>query len=107
MTRKIFCIALVAISASAPAVAESGAGARVTSISLAGLDLGTPSGLATLDRRAEAAIQRVCGGAYPLELQGRDAVRRCRAVARADYGRQRSALLASRGVSSEIAVAVR
>lgn len=53
------------------------------SISHAGLDLAAPEGRRLLDRRLEAAIDRICGGADLKDLRARLAERNCRRKARA------------------------
>jgi hypothetical protein len=57
--------------------------------------LTTPAGIAALDSRIEGAVRRICGRAYPVELQAQADASRCRAEARLSVQAQRGDALAS------------
>ena len=73
MFRTSVAVALAILSA-APVVAE----APTRAVSYADLDLSSAAGRDTLDRRIGAAIRRVCGSAYPIDLRSTQEVRDCR-----------------------------
>jgi UrcA family protein len=86
-------LALIACSAFAAPVAS--ASTISIPVSYGGLDLTTPAGIAALDARIEGAVRRICGRAYPVDLQAQADVRRCRAEARFNVQAQRGDALAS------------
>jgi UrcA family protein len=59
------------------------------------LDLASPSGVGTLDRRIAEAIDRICDRGGVRDLASYTAERRCRAQARSSAGAQRSLAIAS------------
>ena len=73
MLRISVAVALAFLSV-APAVAE----APTRAVSFADLDLSSAAGRDRLDRRIAAAIRKVCGSAYPIELRSVEEVRDCR-----------------------------
>ena len=81
-------IGLVAAALSTNAAAQ----ALSVQVSSAGLDLNSSAGIAALDNRIDAAVQQVCG--EPSMLSQRNAVKNCRAAARAQAQAQRSVILA-------------
>jgi len=83
--------ALLATISTMPVSAQAPANRAVA---YAGLDLSTPAGRATLDRRIGAAVETVCGsyaGASSYELREID---RCRAAARTGIETQLAVLQA-------------
>ena len=62
---------LIPIILIASAVAANPAHAQTRIVSYADLDLTSPAGQATLDRRLNTAIRQVCGRSYPLDLAQR------------------------------------
>ena len=89
-TLSLACVAFSAFAASAAVASPS----RIP-VSYGGLDLTTPAGIAALDARIEGAVRRICGRAYPVELQSQADVHRCRAEARLSVQAQRGDALAS------------
>lgn len=94
--------ALVTTSAikAAPALAQSPAAAE-TNISLvrtADLDLGSQAGRRQLDRRLGQAAREVCGTASDADVEGKNAVRKCRDETLAKARSQRESMVAARGV---------
>jgi UrcA family protein len=88
MRRLLFPIALLA---AAPAFAQPPA----VVVRTTGLDLATAAGAATLDRRIDRAIERLCGIAAPTDLAGQAAIADCRAAALNDLAPRRETLLAA------------
>ena len=78
---------LSASVAASPAPAQSGQAQRV-SVSLAGLDLGTAEGRATLDLRVLHAARSACGTPSPADPLGRADQEECVAQARAGAAAQ-------------------
>jgi len=88
--RHLITVALFSSIAATPAFAgESRA------VSFADLDLSTPAGVATLDRRLDGAVRRICGNFHPTSPASREEVLRCRSEARSSIYSQRSDAIAS------------
>lgn len=83
----------------APAFAEQpAAGAtNVRLVQTADLDLGSGSGQRKLDRRLAIAAREVCGTASDLDIEGRNAVRKCRDETLARARARRDSVVAGRG----------
>jgi UrcA family protein len=99
MSRSLFLASatFIATLAALPQPAQAQAAAnpvRTAMVSYADLDLNTPGGIATLDRRIRGAIHGVCGPADPRDLQGQDVDRQCRNLATANARTQRTIVLA-------------
>ena len=71
--RHLIPIVLFSSIAATPAIAEE---SRASAF--ADLDLSTPAGVATLDRRLEGAVRRICGDYSPNSPASREEVLRCR-----------------------------
>lgn len=69
----------------------------VSYVQTSDLDLGSSSGERRLKQRLAHAAREVCGTASAVDLQGRNAVRECRAQAIARASSRRDELLARRG----------
>jgi UrcA family protein len=83
------------VAGSAFAASAAAASTMSIPVSYGGLDLTTPAGIAALDSRIEGAVRRICGRAYPVELQAQADASRCRAEARLSVQAQRGDALAS------------
>ena len=93
--RSLIPIILIAtVAAAQPANAES----RI--VSYADLDLTSPEGQATLDRRIATAVARVCGNDWPIALRFSRQVQRCRVETLADVQAQRNHALAQARTSN-------
>jgi len=66
----------------------------VSKVATADLDLSSDRGLKTLDQRLARAARDVCGQASPFDLEGKNAVRKCREETFARALLQRDAALA-------------
>ena len=103
----LFGLALIASAATVtPTVAEAFEPVTASSIvRTADLDLSTASGQRELDRRIVQAARDVCGEPSNVDLEGKNAVRQCRADTIAAASSQREQLLAAAksGVSIRIA----
>jgi UrcA family protein len=88
--RHLIPIVLLSSIAAAPAFAEDG-----QRVAFADLDLSTPAGVATLDRRIEGAVRRICGHYFPNSPASRAEVERCRSETLASVYSQRSDAIAS------------
>ena len=76
--RHLIPLALISTLAAAPADAGySKTGHPSTSVSYADLDLGSAEGIATLDRRIERAVRKVCGDRFLADLGERSDARKC------------------------------
>lgn len=64
-------------------------------VGYADLDLGSPRGIAELDRRIAAAVQDYCGTASDINVKGKNDVRRCRMEAHRFAAQQREQALAA------------
>jgi UrcA family protein len=93
---KISLIAAAALLAAAPAFAqEADADVLQRTVSYADLDLSSPAGVATFDRRIDAAVTQVCGHLDRYDLAARKAIQDCRRDARSKIEATRNALVAS------------
>jgi UrcA family protein len=93
MTRTIALLFVAAVAAS-PLAAEPVSTSRA--VQTADLDLSTAAGLRTLDHRLTIAIVDACGEASDVDLEGANAVRACRADARARVAAERDRIVALR-----------
>ena len=98
MVKSLASLAL--ILAAAPTLAQPPAGP----VRYSDLDLATPAGVARLDRRLDRAVARLCGTAFPSDLNGRAQVDQCRAETMKSVSDRRATLLAHAGGSSAIAL---
>lgn len=103
----LFTMALIASAATiTPTVAQAFEPVTVSSIvHTADLDLSSDAGQQELDRRIVQAARDVCGTASAVDLEGKNAVRQCRADTIAQAGSQREQLLAAAKSGSPILVA--
>ena len=83
------------IVADAAVARPSSGDQRSTLVRYGDLDLADPAGVATLDRRLEAAVSRICSPADSGDLISQREVRRCRAEARLSATSQRTHAIAS------------
>lgn len=95
--RKSIVTVLAALTASiaVPATAEE---VSVT-VAFGDLNLASPAGRATLDKRIAAAVNRVCAQAERRDLAGRMAWDECKAATLADAMEQLAAVLPSASVA--------
>ena len=103
----LFSLALIASATTiAPTVAQAFEPVTVTSIvPTADLDLSNSVGQQELDRRIVQAAREVCGIASNVDLEGKNAVRQCRADTIAQAASQREQLLAAAKSGSPILIA--
>ena len=87
MTLFLFLASLSAGSAAPPALAQEQTG-RTAIVKFADLDLSTPAGRATLDRRVKRAARHVCELAGPTSPTDFDRISACREQALSDAIRQ-------------------
>ena len=95
----IFSVAAVAAALASTAFAVAPAAAaspyeRSTTVSYADLNLSSPAGQATLDRRIKRAAEQVCGSEHDLSLKVRQVARECQSEVIAGAKAQSGALLA-------------
>ena len=110
MTKTAFlALALIASAAAVtPTVAQAFEPVTATSIiRTADLDLSSDSGRHELDRRILRAAYDVCGEASDVDLEGKNAIRQCRADTIAKASSQRQQLLAAARTGAPIVVAAR
>ena len=89
----------------APALAEAPTSAvNVSLVRTADLDLASNDGLKRLDQRLANAAREVCGTASHVDIEGKNAVRKCRDETLAQAKGQREAVLAAAGRGAFIAV---
>jgi UrcA family protein len=98
MLRRIALLALILASAPAPARPPAG------SVRYSDLDLATPAGIAMLDRRIDRAVERLCGAAYPTDLDAQAQIAGCRSETMKSVSSSRAILLAHAGGSGAIAL---
>jgi UrcA family protein len=92
----LMAAAAICAAAAAPALAqEADVAAPQRSVSYADLNLSSPAGVATLDRRIDMAVTLVCASADLRDLRAWEAIDHCRAEARSKVELTRNALLAS------------
>ena len=96
--------AMLALAAPPPALAADSTRA---SVRYADLDLRNAQGVEALDRRIRTAVETVCGDASDADLEGRNAVRICRAEIRAAAFAQRDLAIATARRADTLAVAQR
>ena len=103
----LFVAALIASATTiTPTVAQAFEPVTVSSIvKTADLDLSSANGQQELDRRIVQAAREVCGEASNVDLEGKNAVRECRAETIAAAASQREQLLAAARSGSPILVA--
>ena len=103
----LFALALIASAATVtPTVAQAFEPETVTSIvRTADLDLSNDAGQRELDRRIVQAAREVCGDPSNVDLEGKNAVRQCRADTIAAASSQREQLLAAAQSGTPIRVA--
>ena len=103
----LFALALIASATTVtPTVAQAFEPVTVTSIvPTADLDLSNSDGRRELDRRIVQAARDVCGTASNVDLEGKNAVRQCRADTIAEAASQREQLLAAAKSGAPILVA--
>lgn len=77
-----------------PASAQPPAGATVA-VSYADLDLTTPAGIRTLDRRILSAVRQACGPTSDFDPAGRNLVEACRSDALERLSAQRETAIAA------------
>lgn len=93
--------ALIASGAigAAPAPAQPPGGeANISLVRTADLDLGSEAGRKALDRRLAQAAREVCGTASDADVEGKNAVRKCRDETLANAKSQLDTIVAGRGV---------
>jgi UrcA family protein len=99
--------AFVGALAASPATAqESAAPARIL-VSYSDLDLGSQTGLRTLDRRIRSAVELACGPTSDTDPAGKNDVLQCRTETLAEARAQRNTALASAHAAGAIQLASR
>jgi len=88
--RFLIPVVLLSSIAATPAFADES-----RRVAFADLDLSTPAGVATLDRRIEGAVRQVCGHYFPNSPASREEVLRCRRETLSSIYAQRSDAIAS------------
>ena len=103
----LFVAALIASATTiTPTVAQAFEPVTVSSIvKTADLDLSSANGRQELDRRIVQAVREVCGEASNVDLEGKNAVRECRAETIAAAASQREQLLAAARSGTPILIA--
>lgn len=101
----IIAAAVLAAPFATPAQAQSPAAERTQVVSFADLDLAREAGQRKLDRRIARAVKQVCGTASDADLEGKNEVRRCRALTGASLSAERSRALAAAGQPTQVASA--
>lgn len=102
MFKTILPLALL-LTAAAPAMAQNAPGG--VHVVTADINLATPAGIATLDRRIARAVDRACPEARGRELTSFQTVYACRAAACRSVAPQRERLLAARTGTMTVASA--
>ena len=102
-------LTLAALSATlfvAPAFAQPTQPAAIShAVGYADLDLDDAEDVAKLDRRIAIAARAACGTPSATDLEGKNKLRHCRAMARESASLQRSRLIASAGAASSTTLA--
>ena len=75
---RAIAFAFVALATVAPAAASAADEPRTEKVYFGDLDLASPAGIETLDRRLDRAVERVCGQASVRELQKQRQIKKCR-----------------------------
>lgn len=102
----LFLAALIASAATITPTVHAAEPATVSSIvPTADLDLSSANGQRELDRRIVQAARDVCGTASDVDLEGKNAVRHCRAETIAQAASKREQLLAAVKSGAPILVA--
>jgi UrcA family protein len=101
----IIAAALLAAPLATPASAEPVE--RTQIVSYSDLDLSRSSDVRRLDGRIGRAIAQVCGTASETDLEGRNEVRRCRALVRESLSAERDQALAAARQPTQLAGAGR
>ena len=70
--------ALAATLTATPSIAQAPASPERVVVSYADLDLSSPAGIATLNRRILSAVQAACGPESDSDPHGKNLVRQCR-----------------------------
>ena len=106
-TTALFTLALIASATTVtPTVAQAFEPVTVTSIvRTADLDLSQSDGQRELERRIAQAARDVCGTASNVDVEGKNAIRQCRAETIAQASAQREQLLAAVRSGAPILVA--
>ncbi|MFN7177470.1 MAG: UrcA family protein [Thermaurantiacus sp.] len=86
---------LCASMTSTVAWASDAAPARTVAVQTADLNLSTPAGQRTLDRRIRSAVKEVCGDPSSLVRGGRQTAMECRAETLAAVAQQRGRMVAA------------
>lgn len=98
--------AAFATAASAGPVVRNDDGSMTERVSSTGLDLGSPLAQATMTRRIEMAVRRVCGSDDQGDLQGRMNYQACHDDALADAMGQLTTLVARASRHDAVVVAL-
>jgi UrcA family protein len=98
---------MIAAALLAPTAVAAQSEQPTARVSYADLNLGTPAGLSTLDRRIQHAIDGMCGHAVSGNLDAAAPVWKCRSAAEASAASQRQLALQAAQQGSTIRIAVR
>jgi UrcA family protein len=102
----LFALALIASAATiTPTVAPAEPATATSIVQTADLDLSSANGRNELDRRIRHAAREVCGTVSNVDLEGRNAARRCVDDTIAAATSQREQLLAAARAGSPIRIA--
>ncbi len=97
--------ALLAASFALPSHAQGPTVERSRIVSYADLDLSREADVRKLDRRIDRAVKQVCGTASDVDLEGRNAGRRCRVLPGARFSAERGRAIASAAQPTQVASA--
>lgn len=86
-------LAATLLAMAVPVLADQGEGSAKLAISTSGIDLSTPAGRKSLERRVDNAINRLCGSNDLGTREEANAIEACRAETRAEVRPQVDAML--------------
>ena len=106
-TIALFGLAMIASAATLTPVLAAEASQVTSIVRTADLDLSSDEGRKLLDRRIAQAAREVCGAASDVNLEGKNAARKCRDETIAAVDAQREQLFAAAARGAPIVVAAR
>lgn len=95
MNKMLVWVILASAYTATPALAEKANSIAHATVRHADLDLASIADMARLDRRIRTAIEDVCGELTDFDPVGANAIRRCRAMAKAAVAPRRANLISS------------
>lgn len=97
-TYKLPLVAMALLSIGAPALSAPSHSTASITVDYTGIDISTPDGARTLERRVESAIRKMCGAQILGTRDEADALRLCRSEAQAAVAPALKTLIADAGV---------